>query len=229
MVLLDPVTLGFLQIIPAIILLLYGWFKQKKYRVYFDILLMTFPAILFYTMFMRNLPDIELRSYLYLFVKLILFSLPGFLIIKYRKYKLSDFGITKKNFRTSLFLGFVILLITAFTNAIIFSNTITIDLYTFFTWSIPLFFDAFNEEFLFRGIFFLFAYKNTKNLVLSYIVSTIITVAWHPLEIVRMVPAVIQGTLLCYLLYRTKNIHGAWISHGINRTLANVVKQVLKI
>ncbi len=190
---------------------------------------MTLPAILFYSIFMRSLPDVYYLSYLYFFIKLILFSLPGFLIIKFRKYKISDFGLTNKNLKSSLFLGFIILIITAFTNAIIFSKTITIDLFTFLTWSIPLFFDAFNEEFLFRGIFFLFAYKNTKNLLISYIVSTIITLSWHPLELVRMIPAFIQGTLLCYLLYRTKNIHGAWISHGINRSLASIVQQILKI
>lgn len=29
----NPVTIGTLQIIPAIILIAYGWIKQKKYRV----------------------------------------------------------------------------------------------------------------------------------------------------------------------------------------------------
>jgi len=92
-----------------------------------------------------------------------------------------------------------------------------------------LFFDAFNEEFLFRGVFFLFAYKKTENLLLSFIASTIITIAWHPLELVRIFPAVLQGSLLCYLLYKTENIHGAWISHGINRTLTSIISQIFKI
>jgi membrane protease YdiL (CAAX protease family) len=90
-------------------------------------------------------------------------------------------------------------------------------------WSIPLFLDAFNDEFLFRGVFFLFAYKNTENLPLAYIVSMMIAFAWHPLTPFRMVPVFVQGTLLCYLLYKSKNIHGAWISHGINRTSGSVV------
>lgn len=95
-------------------------------------------------------------------------------------------------------------------------------------WSIPLFFDAFNEEFLFRGVFFLFAYKNTENLPLAYIVSMMVAFAWHPeFTLFRMVPVFVQGTLLCYLLYKSKNIHGAWISHGINRTSWSVVAQLL--
>ena len=98
----------------------------------------------------------------------------------------------------------------------------------FLTWGIPLFFDAFNEEFMFRGIFFLFALKNTKNLALAYVVSMILAFAWHPeFTMFRMIPVFVQGTLLCYLLYKSENIFGAWISHGINRTLASVLAQLL--
>jgi hypothetical protein len=176
-----------------------------------------------------------------------------------------------------------VLIITTLTNAILFiqnpemmrawssqfvspSNLIMI-------WSIPLFFDAFNEEFLFRGIFFFFAYKNTENLPLAYIVSMMVAFAWHPeFTLFRIIPIFVQGTLLCYtqhrhklrfllaesnryhlqtrtqvllhydlgglkklnlwrcevyLLYKSKNIHGAWISHGINRTSGSVVAQLL--
>ena len=226
--LMNPIVIGILQIIPAIILIAYGWVKQKKYRVYFDMLLMTLPAALFYWIFMRNLPEGLFHSYFYLFVKVILFVLPGFVIIKLRKYKSSDFGITMKGLRLSLLLGFGFLIITALTNAVMFSVTKPFNLFMFVSWSIPLFFDAFNEEFLFRGIFFLFTYKNTKNLPLSYIVSMMVAFAWHPLELIRMIPVFVQGTLLCYLLYKSKNIHGAWISHGINRTLGSVVAQLLK-
>lgn len=169
---------------------------------------------------------------------MILFLLPCIIIIKLRRYKLSDFGITKERQGLSLLLGFGILIITTLTNAVIFvqnpemtlawtsqfvspSNLVMI-------WSIPLFFDAFNEEFLFRGVFFLFAYKNTENLPLAYIVSMMVAFAWHPeFTLFRMVPVFVQGTLLCYLLYKSKNIHGAWISHGINRTSGSVVAQLL--
>ena len=160
---------------------------------------------------------------------MILFVFPGLVIIKLRKYRLSDFGITKENLRSSLLLGFGVLIVTALTNAIMFSAAKSFSLLVFVTWSIPLFFDAFNEEFLFRGIYFLFAYRNTKNIPLSYVVSMILAFAWHPLEVVRMIPVFVQGTLLCYLLYKTKNIHGAWVSHGINRTLGTILAQLLKL
>lgn len=100
--LMNPIVIGIPQIIPAIILIAYGWVKQKKYRVYFDMLLMTLPAALFYWIFMRNLPEGLFHSYFYLFVKVILFVLPGFVIIKLRKYKSSDFGITRTNTPTEL-------------------------------------------------------------------------------------------------------------------------------
>ncbi len=216
-----------LQIAPAIILITYGLIKQKRCQVYFDMLLMMLPATLFYGIFMRNLPNGVFHSYFYFFAKVILFLLPGLVIIKLRKYKLSDFGITEKGLRLSLLLGFGILIITALTNAIMFSVTMPFNLYTIATWSIPLFFDAFNEEFLFRGVFFFFAYKNTKNLPLSYIVSMMVAFAWHPLTLTRMIPVFVQGTLLCYLLYKSKCIYGAWVSHGINRTLGSVLAQLL--
>jgi membrane protease YdiL (CAAX protease family) len=95
-------------------------------------------------------------------------------------------------------------------------------------WCIPLFLDAFNEEFLFRGVFFLFAYKNTENLPLAYIISMTTAFAWHSeFTLFRMVPVFVQGTLLYYLLYKSKIIHGAWISQGINRTSGSVVAQLL--
>ena len=228
-VLINPIVLGVLQLAPAIILIVYGWVKQKKCQVYIDMLLMAVPATLLYDTFIRSLGATGLfQSYFYFFIKVVLFVLPGLVIIKLRKYQLHDFGITKKNLRSSLLLGFSILIITAFTNAMIFSVALPFNLSLLVTWSIPLFFDAFNEEFFFRGIFFLFAFQNTKNLLLSYVVSIISTLAWHPIEHVRMIPVFVQGTLLCYLFYRTNNIHGAWVSHGINRTLSLILRQLLK-
>jgi len=61
MVVLNPIVIGILQLIPAII---------------------------FYNVFMRSLPEGIFHSYFYFFAKLILFSLPGFLIIKFRKHKI---------------------------------------------------------------------------------------------------------------------------------------------
>jgi membrane protease YdiL (CAAX protease family) len=189
---------------------------------------MILPATFFYGMVMSNLPVGVFQWYFYFLAKTILFLLPGLVIIKLRKHRLSDFGITIKRLKLSLLLGFGILIITSITNAIIFSLKGSIFSPPFLTWSIPLFFDAFNEEFMFRGIFFLFALKNTKNLSLAYIVSIILAFAWHPeFTMFRMIPVFIQGTLLCYLLYKSKNIFGAWISHGINRTLASLLTQLL--
>jgi len=227
-----------LQILPAIILIVYGLVKQKRWQPYFDMLLMTLPAIVFYGMLMGNLPTGTFEWYFYLLGKLILFLLSGLIIIRLRRYKLSDFGITKERLGLSIILGFGILIITTLISAVIFLQNpeMTLAWTSQFVspsdlamiWSIPLFLDAFNEEFLFRGVFFLFAYKNTENLPLAYIVSMMVAFAWHPeFTLFRMVPVFVQGTLLCYLLYKSKNIHGAWISHGINRTSGSVVAQLL--
>ena len=112
--------IGNLQIHPAIVLIVYGLVKQKRWQPYFDMLLMTLPAILFYGMLMGNLPTGPFEWYFYFFAKVILFLLPGLIIIRLRRYKLSDFGITKEGLRLSLLIGFGILIITTLTNAVIF-------------------------------------------------------------------------------------------------------------
>ncbi|MCK4398872.1 MAG: hypothetical protein KAV25_07755 [Methanophagales archaeon] len=54
-----------LQILPAIILIVYGLVKQKRWQPYFDMLLMALPAILFYGMLMGNLPTGPFEWYFY--------------------------------------------------------------------------------------------------------------------------------------------------------------------
>jgi hypothetical protein len=90
-----------LQILPAIVLIVYGLVKQKRWQQYFDMLLMALPAIIFYGMLMGNLPTGPFEWYFYFFAKVILFLLPGLIIIKLRRYKLSDFGITKGGIKSS--------------------------------------------------------------------------------------------------------------------------------
>lgn len=215
----------------------YGVTKQKRVQPYFDMLVMALPATLFYGVLMSNLPGELFYWYLYTIAKFVLFVMPGLILIQVRNYELREFGITKEGLRLSLLLGFGILIITTVTSATTFllnPATTPSNLWDFtipsniLLISIPFFFDAFNEEFLFRGVFFFFAYKNTKNVALAYIVSMLVAFAWHPeFTLFRMVPVFVQGTLLCYLLYKSKNIHGAWISHGINRTTGSLVARFL--
>jgi len=69
---------------------------------------------------MSNLPAGFFQGYFYFIAKATLFLLPGLGVIKLRKYRLSDFGITTNGLKLSLLLGFGILIITSITNAIIF-------------------------------------------------------------------------------------------------------------
>lgn len=237
--LLHPILLAILQLMPAIILIAYGLIRQRKgskqgkrgehgIRVYLDMLVMLLPATLLYWASMQLLPAGPLHSYAYFLIKLVLFVMPALLIIRYRGYRLGDFGITRERMRLSLLLGLGFLVITALVSALLFTNPIQLDLYMFMTFSVPMFLDAFNEEFIFRGVFFLFAYRNTKHLPLSYAVSMLLAFAWHPFELVRMIPVFVQGTLLAYVLYRSGNITGAWVSHGINRSLISVFIRLLR-
>ena len=59
-----------LQILPAIVLIVYGLQKQRRWQPYFDMLLMTLPAILFYGIFMRILLEGLFEWYFYFFAAL---------------------------------------------------------------------------------------------------------------------------------------------------------------
>jgi hypothetical protein len=216
----------FLQLLPALILIAYGYWKMKKYiKTHIIILAMLLPAVILYPALIGFGPLMGpgLGSWGYFIIKLLLFVAPGFILIKHLHLDWKDFGITRKRLKYSIGIGLLVLAATALFNSLLRDSTAAIDLPFFLTFSIPLFLDAFNEEFLFRGAFFLFAWKKGTNVWIAFIASTILTIAWHPLELARLAPSVLQGSLLCLLLYKSGNITGAWVSHGLNRSVVQAL------
>jgi len=214
----------FLQLLPAIILIAYGHWRRKA-RIYWIMLAMLLPAVVLYPFLMSLSPFPGFGSWYYFLAKLLLFVVPGFLLIRHFRLGWNGFGITMKRMKCSIGIGLLVLVATVVFNSLIWDSTTLIDLSFLLTFSIPLFLDAFNEEFLFRGAYFMFAWKKGTNVWLAFAASTLLTIAWHPLELARLVPSVFQGSLFCLLLYKSENITGAWVSHGLNRSVVQVLSR----
>ncbi|MCK4332984.1 MAG: CPBP family intramembrane metalloprotease [Thermoplasmatales archaeon] len=80
------------------------------------------------------------------------------------------------------------------------------------------FFEAFTEEFFFRGILFIFLLNRT-NLKIAYITSLASFVLVHPqhLTTIFLVATIVQGILTIEICRRSDNLTGTWLLHGINR------------
>jgi len=216
-----------LTLIPPIALLIFAFYKRIDKRPFWDLLLMSLPSAVLYTWFIGKITTLALHAYFYASIKFILFVLPGLVIMELHGYELGEFGLTRKRLILSLYLGLGVLLVTMFFYAFILPEVEYFAPVSFFTFSIPMFLDAFNEEFLFRSVYFLFVYKKSDNLWLAFAASSLVTILWHPFEPIRITTAFVQGALLCYVFYRSKNIVGPWVSHGLNRTFVQLLGRLL--
>ncbi len=83
------------------------------------------------------------------------------------------------------------------------------------------FFEAFSEEFFFRGILFIFLLSRT-NLKIAYITSLASFILMHPQHLENytnlfFITTIVQGVLTIEIARRSENITGAWLLHGVNR------------
>jgi len=91
-----------------------------------------------------------------------------------------------------------------------------------------MFLDAFNEEFLFRGVLILYLWKIT-DIKVAYATSIVSYIIVHPQHYASlfMISTIAQGILLAIIAHKTKNIIGPWISHGLNRVLLQIIRAIL--
>lgn len=167
----------------------------------------------------------------YFIGKLILFTifpLTIILILERGKIKtaLTEVGIKKDKLALSILLGLGALVITVILALIIYGwgQTEPVSAY----WNIVMFFEAFNEEFLFRGVLLLYLWKIT-DLKVAYATSVLAFILAHPqhLTSISLIGVAAQGLLLGIVTYRTKNLVGPWISHGLNRVIPQILGVIL--
>ncbi len=161
-------------------------------------------------------------SYTYIVTKYFLFVvLPiiSFVLIQGNITPLrpSTYGLKKQGAWTSL-IWFLLLLpvMLVITFAIQYSSN--------GSWNVELvngimsFFEAFTEEFFFRGILFVFLVQKT-NMKIAYITSLTSFILMHPQNLTTLfiIGTMVQAILTLEITRRSKNIIGAWFLHGSNR------------
>lgn len=167
----------------------------------------------------------------YFIGKLILFTifpLTMILILEQGKIKtaLTEVGIKKDKLALSILLGLGALVITVILALIIYGWGQIEPASAY--WNIVMFFEAFNEEFLFRGVLLLYLWKIT-DLKVAYATSVLAFILAHPqhLTSISLIGVAAQGILLGIVTYRTKNLVGPWISHGLNRIIPQILGVIL--
>lgn len=138
---------------------------------------------------------------------------------------LTKLGVKKEKIVPSIILGVSAAIITLLIGlAVAWGHEGTISLY----WNIIMFFDAFNEEFLYRSFFFLYIWKLT-DIKIAYLTSNLAFILTHPQHFgsLFIFSTITQGLLLTLVTHKTKNIIGPWISHGLNRTIIQLIRVFL--
>ncbi len=134
-----------------------------------------------------------------------------------------NLGVRKRNLSKSIIYGLLATVITI---------SITIFVSITYPW-IPLnqliaFLESFTEEFFFRGFLFLYLLQKT-NLKVAYPTSILAFVLAHPQHFTSwfLISLISQGILLTFVAHKTKNIMGPFISHGLNRTIPVLIRNIV--
>jgi len=205
------------------------WKKTNLRKVVLISICCIFIVILYpITTFLGNIMEPTLAYFL---GKLILFTLLPFVTILYlERWKIKttfmELGIKKEKLMMSILLGLGALIITVILSLILikWGQTESPSAY----WNTIMFFDAFNEEFLFRGVLLLYLWKIT-DFKLAFATSILAFILAHPqhLTSLSLITVAAQGILLGIVTYKTKNLVGPWISHGLNRVIPQIIAALL--
>lgn len=208
------------MLLPLIVPLVFcAKFKRESFVDIGAIVLVMVLIVLFYWPLVTST---IFFSYTYIVTKYLLFViLPiiSFVLIQRNitPFQLGRYGLKKQGVTRSLvwFLLFLpVMLVTTFIIHYISNGSWSAEVAA----GIMSFFEAFTEEFFFRGILFVFLLKKT-NLKIAYITSLTSFILMHPQNLTTLFifVTVIQGFLTLEITRRSKNIIGAWFLHGSNR------------
>ncbi len=208
------------MVIPMIIPLIYC--VKYKRKALTEIGIITSAMVLIVVLYWPLLTSNLAFTHTYPAVKLLLFvllPLALFLVIKHDTSPLHGafYGVTKQGIRKSLFWFLLFLPIMLVVSGLI-------QYFIGATWSadpvagIISFFEAFTEEFFFRGILFIFLLQKT-NMKIAYVTSLACFILVHPQNLTTLfiVGTIIQGIVTLEIARRSQNIIGSWMLHGSNR------------
>jgi len=208
------------MVIPMILPLLYCVFYKKRALIETSIITVTmiFMVILYWPMLSSNVFSV----YTYPVVKVLLFVfLPLFMLLLFSRsssvFKFSQYGVQKEGLKKSmwwccLFLPVMIVV----TGSIFYVQGLGGD--GDFFGGMLSFFEAFTEEFFFRGILFVYLLQKTHASI-AYVTSYTSFLLMHPQQLATpfIIITLIQGLLTLEIARRSHNIIGSWVLHGVNR------------
>ncbi len=218
------------MIIPMLIPIFYCIFNNKKscVRIGLITVIMIF-IVIFYWPFVNS--DI-FGDFTYIITKFFLFVLLPIIVIRFLDEKkstinLTKFGLKKQGLKKSVkyFIFFIpVMIITTIFVQYIHGINSDINI----TQAIILFFEAFNEEFFFRGVLFIYLTKLT-DLRIAYITSLASFILIHPqnLNKILILGTIVQGILTIEICRKTNNLVGAWLLHGFNRFFSLAIYPLL--
>jgi len=214
------------MLIPMIVPLIYC--VKYKRESFTEIGIITLVMILIVVLYWPLLSSNLALTYTYPVAKVLLFvllPLTSFLVIKRDTSPLqgSLYGVTKQGLKKSFF-WFILFL------PLMLVVTGCIQFFIGVTWNsnigagIISFFEAFTEEFFFRGILFIFLLHKT-NMKIAYMTSLTSFILIHPQNLINlfMVGTIIQGIVTLEIARRSQNIIGSWMLHGSNRFFELVI------
>jgi len=220
------------MLIALLIPLIYSYkWKRESLKQIWIVSLCCILIVIVYPLvyFLQNI-EVNLGYFL---GKLIIFTIMPLIIILYLeewkvKETLFKLGLRRQNLWKSIVLGIGALMLTVtIALAIFWGQKVTIST----DWNVIMFFDAFNEEFLFRGVLLIYLWKIT-DIKIAYSTSILAFILAHSQYytvtlMVELISTVAQGVLLAIIAHKTKNIIGPWISHGLTRAIPQIVRAVL--
>lgn len=208
------------MIIPMIIPLVYCMRYKRDSLV--DLLTIILAMVLIVVSYWPLLTSNLAYAYTYPVVKIVLFVfLPLFLFLvikrKFSPLQGEAYGVTKQGLKKSL-VWFILFL------PVMIAVTVLIHYFLDVTWGANLssgvisFFEAFTEEFFFRGLLFVFLVKITE-VKIAYVTSFASFLLIHPQNLTTLfvVGTVVQGIFTLEIARRSNNIIGSWMLHGSNR------------
>jgi membrane protease YdiL (CAAX protease family) len=223
-----PIALMLLVLVIPILYCI-KWKKTNLRKVILISVCCIFIVILYpITTYLGNIIEPTLGYFL---GKLILFTFLPFVTILYlERWKIKttfiELGVKKEKLMMSILLGLGVLIITVILSLILIKWGPTESPSAY--WNTIMFLDAFNEEFLFRGVLLLYLWKIT-DLKIAYATSVLAFILVHPQNFTSLflISTVAQGILLGIVTYKTKNFVGPWISHGLNRVIPQIIATLL--
>ncbi len=196
--------------------------KRKNLKTILLITLCSFGVVIFYPIvsYLGNL----VPNFGYSVGKVLLFvMLPIITVLYIERWNIkklfNELGLKRKNLGKSVLFGIIAGIITIMITILVSATTFDMIFRTI------MFFEAFTEEFFFRGFLFLYLLKKT-DLKTAYLTSIIGFVLIHPQHFTSpfLISTITQGILTTIIAANTRNITGSWIAHGLNRFFPSLIK-----